>query len=29
LRTEDLLSGARKAALFGNFQKRDELIEIH
>jgi hypothetical protein len=29
LRPEDFLSSARKAALFGNFQERDELIEIH
>src|SRR5580693_1564395 len=29
LRAENLLSSARKTALFGHFQKRDELIEIH
>ena len=29
LRSENLLSSARKTALFGDFQKRNELIEIH
>jgi hypothetical protein len=29
LRAENLLSSARKAALFCHFQKRNKLIEIH
>jgi hypothetical protein len=29
LRTENLLAGAREAALPGNFQKSNQLIEIH
>jgi hypothetical protein len=29
LRAENLLTRAGKAALFGHFQKRDELIKIH
>jgi hypothetical protein len=29
LGAEDFLSGARETALFGHFQERDELIEIH